>query len=184
MSLRTHKYLIINNNTSGIIRLIVGSLNSDYWLVHSFENKNLLSGGTGTGKIRLIDALSHQASCILQTQGQNPEHPSIQLTVPTGCAAFNTGGAILRSAWILSLKGFYSLKKNISLLATYQIKANMKILIIHEASMLGRKTFAYVHKHLQDTKNVDNTDSIWQYSWRSLNIGSRRYVPVTTSERI
>lgn len=66
--------------------------------------------------------MSHQASCILQTQGQNPEHPSIQLTAPTGCAAFKTGGATLRSAWKLSLKGFYSLRGNTSLLATYESK--------------------------------------------------------------
>lgn len=102
--------------------------------------------------------MSHQASCILQTQGQNLEHPSVQLTAPTGCAAFNTGGATLRSAWILSLKGFYSLKENISLIATYQSKfENSHYSWGFDAK---RKTFANVHKHLQDTKNVDNTDSI------------------------
>lgn len=79
-----------------------------------------LSGGAGTEKCRLKKALYHQASRILQTPGQDPEHP--QLTVPTGCAAFNIGDATLYSALKLPLKECYSLKGNISLLATYQSK--------------------------------------------------------------
>lgn len=67
-----------------------------------------LSWGAGTGKCRLKKALYHQASRILHTPGQDPEHPSIQLTAPTECAAFNIGGVTLHSALKLPLKGFYS----------------------------------------------------------------------------
>ncbi|VDI08682.1 ATP-dependent DNA helicase PIF1 [Mytilus galloprovincialis] len=122
-----------------------------------------LSGGAGTGKSRLIKAIYHQVSRTLQTSGQDPDHPCIKLTAPTGCAAFNIGGSTIHSALKLPVKGgYYSLRGNPSMLATFQSKyENLLILVIDEVSMLGRKAFAHVHKRLQEIKNVEGTDKIF-----------------------
>ncbi|CAG2245203.1 unnamed protein product [Mytilus edulis] len=122
--------------------------------------------GAGTGKSRLIKTIYYQVSRTLQTSGQDPDHPCIKLTAPTGCAAFNIGGSTIHSALKLPVKGgYYSLRGNPSMLATFQSKyENLLILVIDEVSMLGRKAFAHVHKRLQEIKNVEGTDKIFEVS--------------------
>lgn len=111
-------------------------------LIESTPNNYFVSGGPGTGKSVLINALS--------THGKKKYH----LTAPTGMAAVNINGSTIHS--LLGIPSGVippSYNKYLSYeAARANIKYNLRSLIIDEISMVRVDTLDFIHRTLCDIK--------------------------------
>ena len=105
-----------------------------------------LSGGAGVGKSVVIRALYQSLYRILNLrEGENPDDTRVLLCAYMGTAAFNIGGNTICSAFH---KKMYQTNQIMSAdeLNTFRIKyRHLKVVIIDEISMVGKRTFDYRH---------------------------------------
>ena len=116
-----------------------------------------VTGGAGTGKSHVIQAIHQMAIRTLQYEGENPDNVKVLLTAPTGTAAFNIGGHTLHSVFLLPLgqtKSYLKLsdeKRN-----TLRMKLQeLEILIIDEVSMVGTDLLRTLDQRLREIKGID-----------------------------
>ena len=101
----------------------------------------LVRGTAGVGKSFVIDALVKLCSTYL-------EPDEFELCAPTGCAASNIDGCTLHGAFCLPTKGD-ALELDSVRKARLELKCHrLKILIIDEDSMCGRKLFGFLHDRM------------------------------------
>jgi len=108
------------------------------------------SGGAGVGKSHLINAVVQMANRELRKPGDNPDNIIVQLTVPTGTAAYNINGSTIHSSFLLSVNSRgKSNTMSAEKLATLRNKySKLKMLIIDEVSMVGADLLVQVHERL------------------------------------
>ena len=113
--------------------------------IHAF-----LSGGAGVGKSVVIRALYQSLYRMLNLrEGENPDDIRVLLCAYMGTAAFNIGGNTICSAFH---KKMYQTDQRMSAdqLNTFRIKyKHLKVVIIDEISMVGKKTFDFIDTRLQ-----------------------------------
>ena len=101
----------------------------------------LVRGTAGVGKSFVIDALVKLCSTYL-------EPDEFELCAPTGCAASNIDGCTLHGAFCLPTKGD-ALELDSVRKARLELKCHrLRILIIDEDSMCGRKLFGFLHDRM------------------------------------
>ena len=118
--------------------------------IHAF-----LSGGAGVGKSVVIRALYQSLYRMLNIrEGENPDDIRILLCAYMGTAAFNIGGNTICSAFH---KKMYQTDQRMSAdqLNTFRIKyKHLKVVIIDEISMVGKKTFDFIDTRLQQLTGI------------------------------
>ena len=118
--------------------------------IHAF-----LSGGAGVGKSVVIRALYQSLYRMLNLrEGENPDDIRVLLCAYMGTAAFNIGGNTICSAFH---KKMYQIDQRMSAdqLNTFRIKyKHLKVVIIDEISMVGKKTFDFIDTRLQQLTGI------------------------------
>ena len=118
--------------------------------IHAF-----LSGGAGVGKSVVIRALYQSLYRMLNLrEGENPDDIRVLLCAYMGTAAFNIGGNTICSAFH---KKMYQTDQRMSAdqLNTFSIKyKHLKVVIIDEISMVGKKTFDFIDTRLQQLTGI------------------------------
>ena len=118
--------------------------------IHAF-----LSGGAGVGKSVVIRALYQSLYRMLNLRGgENPDDIRVLLCAYMGTAAFNIGGNTICSAFH---KKMYQTDQRMSAdqLNTFRIKyKHLKVVIIDEISMVGKKTFDFIDTRLQQLTGI------------------------------
>ena len=118
--------------------------------IHAF-----LSGGAGVGKSVVIRALYQSLYRMLNLrEGENPDAIIVLLCAYMGTAAFNIGGNAICSAFH---KKMYQTDPRMSAdyLNTFRIKyKQLKIVIIDEISIVGKMTFDFIDKRLQQLTGI------------------------------
>ena len=118
--------------------------------IHAF-----LSGGAGVGKSVVIRALYQSLYRMLNLrEGENPDDIRVLLCAYMGTAAFNIGGNTICSAFH---KKMYQTDQRMSAdqLNTFRIKyKHLKVVIIDEISMVGKKTFDFIDTRLQQLTGI------------------------------
>jgi hypothetical protein len=117
------------------------------------------SGGAGTGKSHVIRAIVHMANRELRRSGDNPDDIVVQLSAPTGTAAYNINGSTLHSLFLLNAHSrCRSSVLSADKLATLRNKFSaLKILIIDEISMVGANLLVQVHERLAAIAGVPSS---------------------------
>ena len=114
-----------------------------------------LSGGAGVGKSVVIRALYQRLYRILNLrEGENPDDTRVLLCAYMGTAAFNIGGNTICSAFH---KKMYQTNQIMSAdeLNTFRIKyRHLKVVIIDELSMVGKRTFDFIDTRLQQLTGI------------------------------
>ena len=114
-----------------------------------------LSGGAGVGKSVVIRALYQSLYRILNLrEGENPDDTRVLLCAYMGTAAFNIGGNTICSAFH---KKMYQTNQIMSAdeLNTFRIKyRHLKVVIIDEISMVGKRTFDFIDTRLQQLTGI------------------------------
>ena len=114
-----------------------------------------LSGGAGVGKSVVIRTLYQSVYRILNLRdGESPDDIRVLLCVYMGTAAFNIGGSTICSAFH---KKMYQTNQIMSAdeLNTFGIKyRNLKVVIIDEISMVGKRSFDFIDARLQQLAGV------------------------------
>ena len=114
-----------------------------------------LSGGAGVGKSVVIRALYQSLYRMLNLrEGENPDDTRVLLCAYMGTAAFNIGGNTICSAFH---KKMYQTNQIMSAdeLNTFRIKyKNLKVVIIDEISMVGKRTFDFIDTRLQQLTGI------------------------------
>ena len=114
-----------------------------------------LSEGAGVGKSVVIRALYQSLYRTLNLRdGENPDDIRVLLCAYMGTAAFNIGGNTICSAFH---KKMYQTNQMMSAdeLNTFRIKyRNLKVVIINEISMVGKRTFDFIDTRLQQLTGV------------------------------
>ncbi|XP_066926640.1 uncharacterized protein [Clytia hemisphaerica] len=133
--------------------------------IPSIEKPNpfrlFLSGGAGVGKSFLIKCLTEQLKKILKEPGQNIDRePSVFVTASTGKAAANVDGTTLHSAFMLPVydegRGIVQ-KRNLTGNVLHELRLKfkyLKVLLIDEISMIGKRSFDDLNKRLQEIKQI------------------------------
>ena len=102
----------------------------------------ILLGTAGTGKSYVIKALKDALG------------DELEITAPTGMAAFNVNGVTIHSLLGLPIQGVNSTSLSVGKKKSYQKKlTKMKYLIIDEFSMIGLKTLYNINNRLKDIKS-------------------------------
>ena len=118
--------------------------------IHAF-----LSGGAGVGKSVVIRALYQSLYRMLNLrEGENPDDIRVLLCAYMGTAAFNIGGNTICSAFH---KKMYQTDQRMSAdqLNTFRIKyKHLKVVIIDEISVVGKKTFDFIDTRLQQLTGI------------------------------
>ena len=118
--------------------------------IHAF-----LSGGAGVGKSVVIRALYQSLYRMLNLrEGENPVDIRVLLCAYMGTTAFNIGGNTICSAFH---KKMYQTDQRMSAdqLNTFRIKyKHLKVVIIDEISMVGKKTFDFIDTRLQQLAGI------------------------------
>jgi hypothetical protein len=117
------------------------------------------SGGAGTGKSHVIRAIVHMANRELRRSGDNPDDIVVQLSAPTGTAAYNINGSTLHSLFLLNAHSrCRSSVLSADKLATLRNKFSaLKILIIDEISMVGANLLVQVHERFAAIAGVPSS---------------------------
>ena len=108
--------------------------------IHAF-----LSGGAGVGKSVVIRTLR---------EGENTDDIRVLLCAYMGTAAFNIGGNTICSAFH---KKMYQTDQRMSAdqINTFRIKyKHLKVVIIDEISMVGKRTFDFIDTRLQQLTGI------------------------------
>jgi len=63
------------------------------------------TGGAGVGNSHLIHVVVQMAHCELRHVGDSPDDVIVDLTAPTGTAAYNIGGSTIHSAFLMTSSG-------------------------------------------------------------------------------
>ena len=110
-----------------------------------------VSGPGGTGKSHLIFTLVQMINRVLKKAGDNPADVVVQLSAPTGTAAYNIRGYTLHHCFLLPLT---QSDKHVSLssekLAQLRNKySKLQVLIIDEISMVSANQLGLIHARLQ-----------------------------------
>ncbi|KAI3851247.1 hypothetical protein MKX03_002235 [Papaver bracteatum] len=106
----------------------------------------IISGGAGTGKSTLINAI------VRSTRELFGNDNSVRVMAPTGVAAFNIGGSTIHHELGITADKSQSYKKlEAERCRRMQVDfKNTKLIIIDEYSMIGRKMLAYIDLRLRD----------------------------------
>ena len=123
-----------------------------------------VTGGAGTGKSHLINAVVHMARRELQTLCEdNPEGTTVLLMAPTGCAAKNIKGNTIHSALSIPVDNRHNsnlLPLSANRLASMRFHLqNLKLVIIDEISMVGYSLLNNIHLRLQDIMGTTDSSS-------------------------
>ena len=114
-----------------------------------------MSGGAGVGKSVVIRALYQSLYRMLNLRdGESPDDIRVLLCAYMGTAAFNIGGNTICSAFH---KKMYQTNQMMSSdeLNTFSIKyRNLKVVIIDEISMVGKRTLDFIDTRLQQLTGV------------------------------
>ena len=114
-----------------------------------------LSGGAGVGKSVVIRSLYQSLFRILNLrEGENPDDTRVLLCAYMGTAAFNIGGNTICSAFHRKM---YQINQMMSAdeLNTFRIKyRNLKVVIIDEISMVGKRIFDFIDTRLQQLTGI------------------------------
>ncbi|XP_047183305.1 uncharacterized protein LOC124849374 [Scophthalmus maximus] len=115
-----------------------------------------LTGGAGTGKSHLIKAIQYEATRLLSTMCRNPDNICVELTAPTGIAAYNLHAATIHNTFGIGIDvrlPYTPLGEE--RLSTLRAKySDLQLVIIDEISMVDHKLLAYVHGRLRQIKQV------------------------------
>ncbi|CAG9818747.1 unnamed protein product [Phaedon cochleariae] len=141
---------------------IISTLNSKQYeyLNHVLDNiingkviYNLVCGGAGVGKSRLITAIQQSVIRYYNSiPGNDPETIKVLLTAPTGKAACGIGGITLHSTFALPVNQYNKELIPLNQDTVNTIHSNLfylKLLIIDEFSMVGTRMFHHVHERLK-----------------------------------
>ncbi|KAI3934809.1 hypothetical protein MKW98_026217 [Papaver atlanticum] len=106
----------------------------------------IISGGAGTGKSTLINAIVRSTRELFSNEN------SVRIMAPTGVAAFNIGGSTIHHELGITADKSQSYKKlEVERCRQMQVDfKNTKLIIIDEYSMIGRKILAYIDLRLRD----------------------------------
>jgi len=128
-------------------------------LVNLFKKAHLpinhfITGNAGTGKSRLIKAIYHYLNKLLNMYCHSRnDTQKILLCAPTGKASYNIEGQTTFSAFFLPVNQleYSSLENYPSLLNTFRCKyKDLKLIIIDEISMVGRRQFKFIDLRLRE----------------------------------
>jgi len=155
--------MLNDNNYADLIR----SLNEQQrnfllGLVYNVKANNnpfyyFLTGGAGTGKSVLINAVFQTLTRWYNRNGQNPDYTKVLLTGPTGKSAFNIRGTTIHTALGIGITENSALR-NISadLKNKYRNKLwYLKLMIIDEVSMVGASTLRKIDHQLRQIFDKD-----------------------------
>ena len=115
-----------------------------------------LSGGAGTGKSLLINAVYQSLNRWYNRGGANPDQIKVLLLGPTGKSAFNIRGTTIHSALKIPVSKCEKFIKSMTpdLLNTMRAKLwYLKVLIIDEISMVGSKMLSRIDFRLKEIRN-------------------------------
>lgn len=117
------------------------------------------SGGAGVGKSHLTKSVVHMVNRELRKPGDNPDDIIIQLSAPTGTAAYQLDVNTLHSIFSLNVnKGNRTNSLSAEKLATLRSKfATLKVLKIDEISMVGANLLVHVHERLAAIAGLPNS---------------------------
>ncbi|KAI3945508.1 hypothetical protein MKW98_018325 [Papaver atlanticum] len=106
----------------------------------------IISGGAGTGKSTLINAIVRSTRELFNNEN------SVRIMVPTGVAAFNIGGSTIHQELGITADKSQSYKKlEAERCRRMQVDfKNTKLIIIDEYIMIGTKMLAYIDLRLRD----------------------------------
>ncbi|MCL7028421.1 hypothetical protein MKW94_024005 [Papaver nudicaule] len=106
----------------------------------------IVSGGAGTGKSTLINAIVHS------TRQLFGKKEAVKIMAPTGIAAFNIGGATIHHELAIAVEKDREYKNlNPELCRRMQEDfQDTKLIVIDEYSMLGRNMFAKIYLRCRD----------------------------------
>lgn len=116
-----------------------------------------LSGGAGVGKSVLVKAI-FQALIKFYGHifGECPDDKKVMLCAPTGKAAHNIGGNTIHSVFCIPVgRGLQYKPLDMQQLTSLQTKYHaLKVLIIDEISMVGKRMFNFINLRLQEILGV------------------------------
>ena len=118
--------------------------------------KLMVHGGAGSGKSTVINILKQWVHRILQTEGDNPDHPYVVVAAPTGTAAANIRGQTLHTCFGFSFGNeHYSLSDKKRDERRTQLK-NLHFVIIDEISMVKADQLFQLDMRLREVKQKPN----------------------------
>ena len=135
-------------------------LHAAKWIRTKIEPmRAFLSGGAGCGKSVVVCTLyQYLHRCLYSVPGENPEDCRILLAAPTGCAAYNIGGATIHSSLKINPHqncDNQDVLKNQALATMRQKYKHLKLVVFDEVSMISNRLLVLINKRLQQIK--DNT---------------------------
>lgn len=148
---------------------LMGSLNQkqyDY-IIHVVNEVKLnatpfyhfIGGEAGVGKSKLITALYQTLTRHYRLDPGPVEAPNILICAYTGKAAHGVGGVTAHNAFLLSIKNFMEVSEyrlTAEKLNNLRVKfAKLKIIIIDEVSLFGRRTFEKLNERLKEIFKTD-----------------------------
>ena len=99
--------------------------------------KLMVHGGAGCGKSTVINVIKQFLHLILQKPGDNPDHPYVLVTGPTGTAAANVNGQTLHTTFNFKFGNQYRSLADKTRDQTRCTLQNLCFLIIDEISMVS-----------------------------------------------
>ena len=116
----------------------------------------MVQGGAGSGKSTVINTILQWMERILRMPGDNPEHPYILATAPTGAAAAVIDGQTLHNAFSFNFGNEYMPLNDKSRQVRRNVLQNLKFVIIDEISMVKGDMLYQLHLRLQEVKEKYN----------------------------
>ncbi|XP_051155189.1 ATP-dependent DNA helicase pif1-like [Leptopilina boulardi] len=120
-----------------------------------------ISGSTGVGKSKTIDAIYQSVSNYLtKNKVLNPDSAKVLLCAPSGKAAFLINGVTLHTAFALPITQFGGKVQELSSNVANTLREKMndvELLIIDEVSMVGSTTLNRVDVRLRQIKGINDS---------------------------
>ena len=137
-----------------------------------------ITGGGGSGKSHVINAIYHTAVKTFRHVTTNTDLPTVLLMAPTGVSAINIGGTTINTALAIPKETGHNLpamsdqKKTQMRLSL----SNLKLIIIDEVSMVSNTTLLHIHQTEDDIWLTKLSTVCWH---KCSSCG--RFVSVTTN---
>lgn len=120
---------------------------------------HFIGGEAGVGKSKLITAVYQTLLRYYKMEPGPIDSSPIMLCAYTGKAAHNIGGVTAHNAFLLSIKNFMEVSEyrlTAEKLNNLRVKfAKLKMIIIDEISLFGRRTFEKLNERLKEIFRVD-----------------------------
>ena len=118
-----------------------------------------INGPGGVGKSHVIKAVYETCRKRLKPLHKNsPDAPTVLLTAPTGCAAFQIGGKTLHSTLHLNTHSNYQSLSSEKQNYLHNAYEHLRVVIIDEISMVGSQTLYDVHSRLKEIMGRSDYD--------------------------